>query len=158
MNDFSTSARRADFDPAVRSSYGFVTRENLRFADVDANGHINNVAFLVFFENARVSYISRQIPSLQRHGLGVVLAHLDIDYRAQLFYPGQVEASARLLEIRRSSLTIAQALFDPTGKCVAAGHAIVVAFDRAANRSQTIPADMRAELQRLMQAPGGSLC
>ena len=40
-----------------RGIYGFALDENLRFADVDANGHINNGAFLQLLENARVSYM-----------------------------------------------------------------------------------------------------
>ena len=48
------------FDLADRGIYGFSTSENLRFADVDANGHINNGAFIELLENARVSYL-RQI-------------------------------------------------------------------------------------------------
>ena len=48
------------FDLADRGIYGFATSEHLRFADVDANGHVNNGAFIELLENARVSYL-RQI-------------------------------------------------------------------------------------------------
>ena len=44
-------------DLTDRRVYGFATEEHLRFADVDANGHINNGAFLQLLENARVSYM-----------------------------------------------------------------------------------------------------
>ncbi|MBI3196663.1 MAG: hypothetical protein HYZ40_03950 [Rhodospirillales bacterium] len=40
------------FDLADRGIYGFSTSENLRFADVDANGHVNNGAFMELLENA----------------------------------------------------------------------------------------------------------
>ena len=33
-------------DLADRGIYGFSTSEHLRFADVDANGHVNNGAFI----------------------------------------------------------------------------------------------------------------
>jgi acyl-CoA thioester hydrolase len=51
------------FDLADRGIYGFATSEHLRFADVDANGHINNGAFLQLLENARVSYMRRVVRS-----------------------------------------------------------------------------------------------
>ena len=51
------------FDLADRGIYGFSTSENLRFADVDANGHVNNGAFLELLENARVSYLRRIVRS-----------------------------------------------------------------------------------------------
>ena len=50
-------------DLADRGIYGFATAEHLRFADVDANGHVNNGAFLELLENARVSYLRRVVRS-----------------------------------------------------------------------------------------------
>ena len=47
----------------IASIYGFSTVEHLRFADVDANGHINNGAFIEMLENARVSYLRRIVRS-----------------------------------------------------------------------------------------------
>jgi acyl-CoA thioester hydrolase len=149
--------RLTDLDLTQRRSFGFRTVEHLRFADVDANGHVNNVAFLVFFENVRVNYIAQQMTSLADHGLGPLLAHMDIDYRAQMFHPGSVEAGARLIEIRRSSIVIAQAVFDQRGNCAATGHAVIVAFDRAAQRPRPLPEPVRTALEALMNAPGGSL-
>jgi acyl-CoA thioester hydrolase len=51
------------FDLADRGIYGFATTENLRFADVDANGHINNGSFIELLENARVSYLKTIVRS-----------------------------------------------------------------------------------------------
>lgn len=56
-------------DPAV---FGHLTSETLRFADVDANDHINNVAYLVLFENARVTYIARHLRFMRERGLSTV--------------------------------------------------------------------------------------
>ncbi len=44
----------ATVDLADLAGFEFVLTEHLRFADLDAHGHVNNVSFLVFFENARV--------------------------------------------------------------------------------------------------------
>ena len=63
-------------DLTDRRIYGFATEEHLRFADVDANGHINNGAFLQLLENARVSYMR----AIVRSGLPrfrVVVGRLD---------------------------------------------------------------------------------
>jgi acyl-CoA thioester hydrolase len=153
MNDSPSIS--SGFDLSQRSAYPYATTEHLRFADVDANGHINNVAFLVFFENVRVNYVNDRLAGLQRHGLGVILAHLDIDYHRQLFHPGTIEATARLIEIRRSSVVIAQAVFDSQGRCAASGQAILVAFDRAADCAVPIPSDVRREFERLLAHPEG---
>ncbi|MCW5747916.1 MAG: acyl-CoA thioesterase [Alphaproteobacteria bacterium] len=145
----------AAFDLSDISVFGHVTRETLRFNDVDANGHINNVAYLVLFENARVTYITQHVRFMRARGLSTVVAHLDIDFRRQMYFPGTVRAGARLIEVRRSSFVLGQAIFDDEGHCVANGHAIVVAYDPASGRGQPMPDDVRAELARLAASPTG---
>ena len=78
-------------DLTDRQIYGFATEEHLRFADVDANGHINNGAFLQLLENARVSYMR----AIVRSGLPrfrVVVGRLEIDFKRQMFFPGRATA------------------------------------------------------------------
>ena len=59
-----------NLDLTDRRIYGFATEEHLRFADVDANGHINNGAFLQLLENARVSYMREIVRrTLKEEGL-----------------------------------------------------------------------------------------
>ena len=57
----------AAVDLADIANFEFVSTEHLRFADLDAHGHVNNVSFLVFFENVRVRYLLdrlRAVPAL----------------------------------------------------------------------------------------------
>ena len=83
-------------DLADRSIYGFSTNEHLRFADVDANGHINNVAFLQLLESARVSYL-REIVRVGLPPFRLVVGRLEVDFKRQMFYPGSATACARLV-------------------------------------------------------------
>ncbi len=136
-------------------AFGHLTSETLRFGDIDANGHVNNVAYLVLFENARVTYIARHLKFMRERGLSTVIAHLDIDFRRQMFFPGTVRAGARLLEVRRSSFVLGQAIFDPQGGCAATGHAVVVAYDPASGRGQVFPDSVRADLLRIAASPAG---
>ena len=78
------------FDLADRGIYGFATSEHLRFADVDANGHINNGSFIEMMENARVSYL-RQIVRSGKGGLPrfrLVIGRIEADFKRQMFFPG----------------------------------------------------------------------
>lgn len=145
-------------DLADLTSFGFLTTEHLRFADVDANGHINNVAFVTFFENARIRYLQEQLKGLRvLTGAEVVVAHIELDLKRQMFYPGTIRAGARLIEIRRSSLVIGQAIFDQEGRCAATGHVVLVSIDKASGRGRPIMEEARAVMTRLMEAPGGAL-
>jgi len=142
-------------DLADVKSFGFLTTEHLRFADVDANGHINNVAFVTFFENARIRYLQEQLKGLRvLTGAEVVVAHIELDLKRQMFYPGTIRAGARL---RRSSLVIGQAIFDQEGRCAATGHVVLVSIDKSSGRGRPIVDEARATMTRLMEAPGGVL-
>ena len=145
-------------DLADIKSFGFLTTEHLRFADVDANGHINNVAFVVFFENARIRYLSEQLKGLRvLTGADVVVAHMELDLKRQMFYPGTIRAGARLIELRRSSLVIGQSIFDQEGRCAATGHVVLVSVDKQSGRGRPIEGEARATMTQLMEAPGGVL-
>jgi acyl-CoA thioester hydrolase len=146
MPDSSPTTQRGwygSFDLTKRSTFSFFTEESLRFADLDHNGHVNNVAFTIFFENVRVRHLSETFARLRTASTGFVLAHLSIDYRAQLFYPGNVSAAARVVEVRNSSIVIGQAIFREQ-ECVAHGHAIMVVIDKATGRGTPLTSELRA--------------
>lgn len=145
MNAPSPVARRGwynSFDLTKRSSFSFLTEESLRFADLDHNGHVNNVAFTIFFENSRVRYLTDVLPLPRTESLNFVLAHLSIDYRAQLYYPGNVSAATRVVEVRNSSVVLGQAIFRGDD-CVACGHAIMVVIDKPTGKGQKLPEQLR---------------
>ena len=134
------------FDLADRRTYGFATEEQLRFADVDANGHVNNGAFLQLLENARVSYMR----SIVRSGLPrfrVVVGRLEIDFKRQMFYPGRATACARLVEVGARKCTIGHALFDDEGHCTAVLKAIMVSLNEQTYRSTPFNPAVRAALE-----------
>ena len=134
------------FDLADRSIYGFATEEHLRFADVDANGHVNNGAFLQLLENARVSYM-RQIVRTGLPRFRVVVGRLEIDFRRQMFYPGRATAGARLLEVHERKCIIGHGLFDGEGHCTAVLRATMVSLNEATHRSMPFEPAVRTALE-----------
>jgi acyl-CoA thioester hydrolase len=142
------------FDLTDRRIYGFATEEHLRFADVDANGHINNGAFLQLLENARVSYMRRIV----RSGLPrfrVVVGRLEIDFRRQMFFPGAATACARLLEVHERKCVIGHGLFDGEGDCTAVLKAIMVSLDEQTHRSTPFEPAVRAALEKYAASKDG---
>ncbi len=146
-------------DLTDRRIYGFVTEEHLRFADVDANGHINNGAFLQLLENARVSYMRQVVrQSLRTSGLPrfrVVVGRLEIDFKRQMFYPGRATAGARLLEVQERKCVIGHGLFDGEGNCTAVLKAIMVSLNEATHRSVAFDPVVRAALATFAASKDG---
>jgi acyl-CoA thioester hydrolase len=141
-------------DLTDRRIYGFATEEHLRFADVDANGHINNGAFLQLLENARVSYMR----SIVRSGLPrfrVVVGRLEIDFKRQMFFPGRATACARLLEVRERKCVIGHGLFDGEGNCTAVLKAIMVSLNEQTHRSMPFEPAVHAALEKFAVSKDG---
>lgn len=141
-------------DLADRSIYGFSTNEHLRFADVDANGHINNGSFIEMMENARVSYLRRIVRSgLPRFRL--VIGRIEADFKRQMFYPGSATACARLVEAHQRKVVIGQALFDGEGQCTAVQKVIMVSLNEETHKSTPFDPAVRAALETLAASKDG---
>ena len=56
----------------------------MRWSDMDALRHINNVAFLRYLEDARVDWLYHRSPLERNMEEGVMVVHHDIDYKRQL--------------------------------------------------------------------------
>lgn len=137
-----------DLDLADAASYPHWTREILRFSDTDAFGHVNNGSFATCFENARIKLIRTLGGGEREQGRDWVLARLCIDFRAQLYYPGEVEVGTRLVRIGGSSFAVAQGLFCE-GTCRGVATAAMVLIDLASGSSRPISQALRAKLTTL---------
>jgi acyl-CoA thioester hydrolase len=142
------------FDLADRGIYGFATPEHLRFADLDANGHINNGAFIELMENARVSYL-RQIVRSGLPRFRLVIGRIEVDFKRQMFFPGTATACARLIEAHQRKVVIGQGLFDGEGDCTAVQKVIMVSLDEETHRSTPFEPAVRAALARIAASQNG---
>lgn len=142
------------FDLADRGIYGFSTSENLRFADVDANGHINNGAFLELLENARVSYL-REIVRTGLPRFRMVVGRIEADFKRQMFFPGLATACARLVEAHERKCVIGQGLFDGDGNCTAVQRVLLVSLDGETHRATPFAPEVRDMIGRLASSKDG---
>jgi acyl-CoA thioester hydrolase len=142
------------FDLADRGIYGFSTSEHLRFADVDANGHVNNGAFIELLENARVSYL-RQIVRSGLPRFRLVIGRIEVDFKRQMFFPGTATACARIVEVHGRKVVIGQALFDGESCCTAVQKVIMVSLNEETHRSTPFDPAVRAALEKLAASKDG---
>jgi acyl-CoA thioester hydrolase len=142
------------FDLADRGIYGFATSEHLRFADVDANGHVNNGAFIELMENARVSYL-RQIVRSGLPRFRLVIGRIEADFKRQMFFPGTATACARLIEAHPRKVVIGQALFDGESHCTAVQKVTMVSLNEETHRAVAFDPVVRAALEKLAASKDG---
>jgi acyl-CoA thioester hydrolase len=128
----------------------FVHTERVRFGDLDAMRHLNNVVFLRYFETARIAYIRQLLPQHdparpESEQFGLIFAECHIDYRSPVYFDEEVGIECSIGEVRRSAF---QVLFTMrVGERVAAdGYGWLVGFDYGAEKSTQLPDSFREVL------------
>ncbi|MFG2571306.1 acyl-CoA thioesterase [Streptomyces sp. NPDC048481] len=112
----------------------------LRWADMDAYGHVNNVVFLRYLEEARIDFLFRPEKDFKQ---GSVVARHEIDYKRQLVHRHTpVDIELWITQIRAASFTIAYEVKDGDHVYVRAS-TVVVPFDFEAERPRRLTDEER---------------
>jgi acyl-CoA thioester hydrolase len=64
--------------------FPFRVADNVRFADLDPNHHVNNAVYATYFETGRVTLMKDRSYGLMPEGLAWMMVRLDMHFRAQL--------------------------------------------------------------------------
>ncbi|MEV5172172.1 thioesterase family protein [Streptomyces flaveolus] len=116
----------------------------LRWADMDAYGHVNNVVFLRYLEEARIDFLFRPDKDFKQ---GSVVARHEIDYKRQLVHRHEpVDIELWVTEIKAASFTLTYEVKDGDLVYVRAS-TVIVPFDFDAQRPRRITAEEREFLQ-----------
>jgi acyl-CoA thioester hydrolase len=114
----------------------------VRFADSDALGHINNASFATYAEMARLQFLSTLGESVQR----MILANLTIDFRRQVLVTDAVHVDSWVERLGTSSMAIAHTIF-ANDERAAEIKSVVVYFDYAASKAMPLTEEMRRGLE-----------
>lgn len=138
-------------------------RLSVRFRDCDPLGHVNHAVYLTYLEQARFvlwrSQLAPADPGSQRGGpgVGIILAHAEVDYRSQARHGDELEVRLSLHAVGRSSFTYAYEIVDvPTGRLVATAKTVQVHFDYDREQSVAIGDELREKLARPVSLPESS--
>lgn len=116
---------------------------------MDAYGHVNNVVFLRYLEEARIDFLFRPEKDFKQ---GSVVARHEIDYKRQLVHRHHpVDVELWVTEIRAASFTLTYEVKDGDVVYVRAS-TVIVPFDFEAQRPRRITAEEREFLQEYTDA------
>ena len=114
--------------------------QRIRWADMDALGHVNNTVYFRYMEQARLEWLyayAERIGFYDR-GQGPVIVNASCNFLMPLVYPGEVEVQMFLGHAGRSSVMSYYDLHC-NGKKYADGAAKIVWIDLATGRSTPLP-------------------
>jgi acyl-CoA thioester hydrolase len=130
--------------------------DNVRFADLDPNNHVNNAVYATYFETGRVTLMKDPAFGLMPDGLGWIMVRLDIHFRAELKWPNLIEMGLGVSRFGRTSVTFDQVVFCE-GACVASSQSVSVLIDEVTRRPVPLTEQIRQDFARWWRrgfAPG----
>lgn len=125
----------------------FTTTVSPRFYETDPFGNINNTVVTGWFEAAREPIFRIFDPEMDVQQLNLILARVEIDYRAQIQYGERVTLRTGIQHIGNASFVVAHEAWQKD-QCCARGRAVQVYFNWATRRSERVPDLYRAQLQQ----------
>ena len=120
--------------------YPFMHTVTTRFADVDPNQHLNNVALAAMMEDARVRFNQAIGLNVRIGERRAMVASVAMEYLAQGHFPEAVAVHCGIERVGRTSWSIAQ-LLTQDGRTVAFARSVIVAI--ADDRPAPVPDDTR---------------
>jgi acyl-CoA thioester hydrolase len=120
--------------------------DNVRFADLDPNQHVNNAVYATYFETGRVMLMKDRSYGLMPEGRAWMMVRLDMHFRAELRWPGTIEMGLGVAKFGRTSVTFDQVVFSQ-GRCVASAQAVTVLIDEATRKPTTLTPEIIANFQ-----------
>lgn len=120
----------------------------VRWADMDVNGHVNNVCFFTYFESARLDWAESVRPRSLRGGHGLVVAQANCNYHRPIPYPETLHIDLYASAPGRTSFTLYYNVLSDADKSIkyADGQTVMVWVDRASGKSLPLPEHMRSAL------------
>ncbi|NJP42007.1 acyl-CoA thioesterase [Actinacidiphila epipremni] len=128
----------------------------LRWADMDAFGHVNNVAFLRYLEEARIDFMFRLAPGEGSASFtgGSVVARHEIDYLRPLVHRHEpVVVETWVTDISAASMTVRYEVKDEQA-LYARASTVVVPYNLELGRPRRITPEERAFLEKYRDEDG----
>lgn len=112
----------------------------VRYGDLDPQGHVNNARYLTYMEQARIAYI--QHLGIWKGGsfldIGIILADVQVTFLAPILFGKEIKIGLRTTRLGNKSITMEYIVEDTlTGHEFARGSSVSVAYDY--HKQCTIP-------------------
>lgn len=128
--------------------YKLVSEAQVRFADTDGLGHVNNAVYLNYLEIARVDYLQQVLGRKDVRDFGVILARAEVDYKSPAYHHEKLLVGCRVDSLGGSSINMSYRIEDKdTGRLVALAKTVLVAYDYALGRPVRVPEDAREKME-----------
>lgn len=125
----------------------------IRFADIDAMGHVNNATYLTYFEQARMHFFHQLVGGRwdwKQHG--ILVARNEVDYKRSILLRDKVKIYVGCKHIGTKSFTMDYkvVIVENDQEVIAStGASVLVSFNHAEQKTAPVPDEWRAMFEKL---------
>ncbi len=128
----------------------------VRYSDLDPQGHVNNACYLTYFEQARIQYIKHA--GIWQGGsflnLGIIVATAQVNFLAPVLFGQKIMVGVCVIRLGNKSLQMEYSMLDmDTKQELANGSTILVAYDYHTKKTVPIPEDWRQAIIKIEGKP-----
>ncbi|MCM3005349.1 acyl-CoA thioesterase [Priestia koreensis] len=126
-----------------------LTSITTRLQETDALGHINNISYFIYFEEARIDFFKTLGFADSASNWHYILASTQCNFRGQTYFDEKITIETTVKNIGNTSMNLHHVIRrEETGEVLADGQAIVVYFNFIHQKSERIPEGLRQMLAR----------
>lgn len=122
------------------------TKLRVRYAEIDAQGHVNNAVYLSYFEVGRVEWLRAaglSYRELEGRGYGIVVVEALVRYRRAAFFDDELTLRTELAELNRATLRFEYVVLRG-GDVLVTGHTRHACVDLATGKPIRVPGEVLA--------------
>ncbi|CAM3589831.1 acyl-CoA thioesterase [Nocardioides zeicaulis] len=116
---------------------------HVRFSDVDVYGHVNNVKYFEYFQEARIQLLTSQGRDLG-DGYHLVVAQTDVDYRRPILFRAEPYDCRTWVSRIGSTSVVFESVVRDGDQLLARARVVGVCIDSATGRTAPVPEEFRA--------------
>lgn len=135
--------------PITRDQFRYWKTIEVRWGDMDAQGHVNNTVYFTYCESARVELLRKIGFKGKQAGLaeGPTLVHASCDFKRQVMYPAKLDVGLRVERTGERSFKITYGIFFHGSDEISAVATSINAWaNYAEGRSVKLPEEIRSAL------------
>ena len=134
------------------SDFHFYHPVEVRYGDLDPQGHVNNAKHLTYFEQARVAYMINLGLFTKDQSfmeLGVIVADVHLTYLEPIYFGQNIKIGVHVAKLGNKSMTWEQNIVDAdTGRELSKGEVIIVTYDYKTEKTISIPREWREKFSQ----------
>jgi acyl-CoA thioester hydrolase len=122
-----------------------------RFSDVDIYGHVNNVKYFEYYQEARLAFLTSMGRSEEKGRFAVVVARVNVDYKKPILFRSEPYAVESWIDRVGSSSFALRAEIKDGDTVLSRADAVLVTFDLETQKARPLSEAERGRLTAVLQ-------